>query len=113
MPIVNIPRLCRNCRNGSWKNKQTEEDSRKKIQQIKIFGGKKIQSLFPCCKLFTLDMRKIMKKITLIVAALVCACLLTAGIASADQNIGHSSAGYSPNLAELKPATKATLEEKA
>ena len=46
-----------------------------------------------------------MKKITLFVAALVCACILTAGTASAESPTGYS-AGLSPNLVNPLPNNK-------
>jgi hypothetical protein len=52
-----------------------------------------------------------MKKITLLVAALVCACLLTAGTASAKKRT--PVAGFSPSFAKPQPATPATLYENA
>jgi hypothetical protein len=50
-----------------------------------------------------------MKKTTLLIAALACVCLLTAGIASAKSPV----AGYSPSFAKPQPATPATLKTDA
>ena len=51
-----------------------------------------------------------MKNVTLVTTALICACLIAAGTASAERT---PVAGFSPNFADPQPATAATLTEDA